>query len=94
MATLAAFPAGEDSSSAYIYENAGGVYFWITEIKVTATEISKTTVAVVKPQESTSPVIALYVDPDAGYGLMMHLNGAFHYFTYEAGVNFNIALKT
>ena len=40
------------------------------------------TIGFVKPDE-TSPVVAMYLDKDIGYGFLMHLNGAFYYFSYN-----------
>ena len=92
-ATLAAFPMGEGSSNALLYTSAGGTYFHIVEVEATPSGISKKTIAIVKPEEKTSPVVAMYVDSDEGYGFFMHLNGVFHYFTYDPNADINSAVK-
>ena len=93
MSTEAAFPKGEDSANALLYTGAGGLYFHIIEVVATPSEISMKTIAVVKPEQKDSKVIAMYIDSDEGYGFFMHLNGAFHYFDYDKNANYNSAAK-
>ena len=78
-----AFPSKEGSSSAFLIQEAGGIYYQILEMQASADGVALQPVGSIKPKNKNSPIVDFHLDKEGGYGFFMHESGAFQYFDYD-----------
>ena len=71
-----AFPSKEGSSNAFLLSGSGSSYN-VLEMEVRNGNAEIKPLSVIKPKESSSAIVALYFDKEAGYIFIMHANGGF-----------------
>ena len=52
-------------------------------MQVIANAVEMNPIGNIKPKYQNSPIVAFYLDKDAGYGFYMHENGNFQYFSFD-----------
>ena len=52
-------------------------------MQVIADTVEMNPIGNIKPKDQNSPIVAFYLDKDAGYGFYMHNDGNFQYFSFD-----------
>ena len=59
----------------------------ILEMTADESGIETKEIGMLKLAETSSPILAFYLDKEKEFGFLMHKNGAFHYFKYDTNEN-------
>ena len=59
----------------------------ILEMTADESGIETKEIGMLKLAETSSPILAFYLDKEKEFGFLMYKNGAFHYFKYDTNEN-------